>query len=67
MLKFVFLAKKFMKKVCNLFKHVTKTSLLFPFKSCDLSNMLDPTFPLRDVFEQNIIMLVESTLVEFVK
>ncbi len=56
-----------MKKVCNLFKHVTKTSLLFPFKSCDLSNMLDPTFPLRDVFEQNIIMLVESTLVEFVK
>jgi hypothetical protein len=47
--------------------HVTTTSLLIPFKSCDLSNMLDPTFPMHDVFEQNIIMLFESTLVEFVK
>jgi hypothetical protein len=47
--------------------HVTKTSLLLFFKSCDLSKMIDPTFPMLDVFEQNIIMLVESTLVEFVK
>ncbi len=47
--------------------HVTETSLLFPLESCDLSNMLDPTFPMHHVFEQNIIMLVESTLVEFVK
>jgi hypothetical protein len=29
--------------------------------------MLDPTFPMHDVFEQNIMMLVENTLVEFVK
>jgi hypothetical protein len=29
--------------------------------------MLDPTFSMHDVFEQNIIILVESTLVEFAK
>jgi hypothetical protein len=63
-----FLARKFMRKVCHLFKHMWEKLLYyFPFKSCDLSNMLDPTFPMHDVFEQNIMMLVENTLVEFVK
>jgi hypothetical protein len=64
----LFFGKKIHEKSMSFVQtHVTETSLLFPLESCDLSNMLDPTFPMHHVFEQNIIMLVESTLVEFVK
>jgi hypothetical protein len=63
-----FLSKKIHEKSMSFVQtHVTKTSWLLFFKSCDLSKMIEPTFPMFDVSEQNSIMLVESTLVEFVK